>query len=172
MRDKYHRLMREHRLDALLTPVGPTPAPLIGTAKYWRYTSIFNILDWPAAVFPTGRRVSAADPEMEPFKLGTRTRRPCTRSVSGGWRATAHTALSRRRVQSWTDSRRDVLTSQNRLMRLQTPRLRSRSRCSRGSTRSGRCKHARAADGIVMHMMPHAAVTSYTNGWYRSHTAL
>ncbi|CAF1200860.1 unnamed protein product [Rotaria sp. Silwood1] len=39
-------------IDCLLTPVGPSAAPQHGTAKWWGYTSTWNLLDYPAAVFP------------------------------------------------------------------------------------------------------------------------
>jgi amidase len=39
-------------IDCLLTPVGPTVAPQHGTAKWWGYTSVWNLLDYPAVVFP------------------------------------------------------------------------------------------------------------------------
>ncbi|CAF2122422.1 unnamed protein product [Rotaria magnacalcarata] len=39
-------------IDCLLTPVGPSAAPQHGTAKWWGYTSVWNLLDYPAAVFP------------------------------------------------------------------------------------------------------------------------
>jgi amidase len=39
-------------VDAVLCPVGPSVAPKHGTAKYWGYTSQWNLLDYPAAVFP------------------------------------------------------------------------------------------------------------------------
>ncbi|CAF1313508.1 unnamed protein product [Rotaria sordida] len=39
-------------IDCLLAPVGPSAAPLHGTAKWWGYTSIWNLLDYPAAIFP------------------------------------------------------------------------------------------------------------------------
>ncbi|KAK8196059.1 hypothetical protein M8818_007211 [Zalaria obscura] len=42
--------------------VGPGTAPLIDTAKYWGYTSQWNILDYPALVFPTGL---SADPKID-----------------------------------------------------------------------------------------------------------
>lgn len=49
-------------VDVLLCPVGPGTAPLIDTAKYWGYTSQWNILDYPALVFPTGL---SADPKID-----------------------------------------------------------------------------------------------------------
>ena len=39
-------------IDCLLTPVGPSAAPQHGTGKWWGYTSIWNLLDYPAVVFP------------------------------------------------------------------------------------------------------------------------
>lgn len=44
---------------------------MIGTTKYWSYTSLFNLLDWPGAVFPTGLFVDPkldveADEKVEP----------------------------------------------------------------------------------------------------------
>jgi len=41
--------------------VGPTPAPKLGTAKYWNYTSFWNLVNYPAAVFPTGLFVESED---------------------------------------------------------------------------------------------------------------
>ncbi|KAJ7123877.1 amidase signature domain-containing protein [Mycena crocata] len=41
-------------VDVVLCPVGPGPAPVLGTSKYWGYTSVWNFVDYPAAVFPTG----------------------------------------------------------------------------------------------------------------------
>ncbi|KAH7117155.1 amidase signature domain-containing protein [Dendryphion nanum] len=39
-------------VDVLLCPVGPGVAPAHNTAKYWSYTSQWNLLDYPGAVFP------------------------------------------------------------------------------------------------------------------------
>ncbi|MCJ1389035.1 hypothetical protein MMC18_001889 [Xylographa bjoerkii] len=39
-------------VDVILCPVGPGPAPLLNTSKYWGYTSQWNLLDYPALVFP------------------------------------------------------------------------------------------------------------------------
>ncbi|TRM66855.1 amidase signature domain-containing protein [Schizophyllum amplum] len=49
-------------VDFVLCPVGPGPAPAHHTAKYWGYTSSWNFLDYPAAVFPTGLK---ADPQVD-----------------------------------------------------------------------------------------------------------
>ena len=45
-------------IDCLLAPVGPSAAPRHNTGKWWGYTSIWNLLDYPAVVFP----VTTVDP--------------------------------------------------------------------------------------------------------------
>jgi amidase len=42
-------------VDAIICPVGPGVAPRHNTAKYWCYTSQWNLLDYPALVFPVTR---------------------------------------------------------------------------------------------------------------------
>ena len=39
-------------VDAIMCPVGPGVAPRHNTAKYWSYTSQWNLLDYPAISFP------------------------------------------------------------------------------------------------------------------------
>jgi len=39
-------------VDVILCPAGPGPAPPLDTSKYWGYTSQWNLLDYPALVFP------------------------------------------------------------------------------------------------------------------------
>ncbi|KAF2114742.1 amidase signature domain-containing protein [Lophiotrema nucula] len=39
-------------VDAVLCPVGPGVAPKHNTAKYWNYTSQWNLLDYPGVAFP------------------------------------------------------------------------------------------------------------------------
>lgn len=45
----------EGTVDVILCPVGPGVAPKHNTAKYWGYTSQWNLLDYPALVFPVGK---------------------------------------------------------------------------------------------------------------------
>ncbi|PWN52913.1 amidase signature enzyme [Violaceomyces palustris] len=40
--------------DVLLCPVMAGPPPRPGKIKYWGYTSVFNLVDYPGVVFPTG----------------------------------------------------------------------------------------------------------------------
>jgi amidase len=41
-------------VDVILCPVGPGAAPPLDHARYWGYTSQWNLLDYPALVFPVG----------------------------------------------------------------------------------------------------------------------
>lgn len=51
----------DNMMDAILCPVGPGAAPVLGTAKWWGYTSQWNVLDYPAIVFP----VTKCDAELD-----------------------------------------------------------------------------------------------------------
>lgn len=52
---KNERGEAEGIVDVILCPVGPGVAPKHDTAKYWGYTSQWNLLDYPALVFPVGQ---------------------------------------------------------------------------------------------------------------------
>jgi amidase len=58
-------------VDVLISAVQPGVATAHGTAKYWTYTSLWNLLDYPALVFPTGlvvdKQLDKMDPNMEFF---------------------------------------------------------------------------------------------------------
>ncbi|BEJ08344.1 hypothetical protein CcaverHIS641_0504290 [Cutaneotrichosporon cavernicola] len=64
-RDRYRKAVAAHwqkaGIDCLISPVGPTPAPQPFTAKYWNYTSYWNLANYPAGVFPTGLFVDKND---------------------------------------------------------------------------------------------------------------
>jgi amidase len=51
-RKEYALHWNKYGIDALLCPVGPGVAPKHDTAKYWNYTSQWNLLDYPGVVFP------------------------------------------------------------------------------------------------------------------------
>ncbi|KAH7074521.1 amidase signature domain-containing protein [Paraphoma chrysanthemicola] len=51
-RKEYALHWNKYGVDALLCPVGPSVAPKHNTAKYWSYTSQWNLLDYPGVVFP------------------------------------------------------------------------------------------------------------------------
>jgi amidase len=42
-------------MDALICPVAPGVANQHGTAKYWSYSAVWNLLDYPALAFPDGK---------------------------------------------------------------------------------------------------------------------
>ncbi|KAJ7631586.1 amidase signature domain-containing protein [Mycena polygramma] len=60
LRAEYLQHFNSQNVDVVLCPVGPGPAPLLGTSKYWGYTNVWNFVDYPAAVFPTGLHVDPA----------------------------------------------------------------------------------------------------------------
>ncbi|KAI7549679.1 fatty-acid amide hydrolase [Hortaea werneckii] len=55
-RRAHHQLMKERGVDVILCPAYPGAGALQGTPKYWNYTAIWNILDQPAVVMPSGLR--------------------------------------------------------------------------------------------------------------------
>lgn len=55
-----------HPVDAILCPVGPGAAPPHGYAKYWSYSSQWNMLEYPAVVFP----VTQVDPTLDQKEVG------------------------------------------------------------------------------------------------------
>lgn len=56
-------------VDVILCPPTPGPAPRLETSKYWNYTSLFNLLDYPGAVFPTGLTVDDSDMPDPAYKF-------------------------------------------------------------------------------------------------------
>lgn len=54
--------MRERGVDFILCPTYVGAAAELATAQYWSYTAIWNILDQPAVIFPTGLK---ADPAVD-----------------------------------------------------------------------------------------------------------
>ncbi|KAG8221274.1 amidase signature domain-containing protein [Butyriboletus roseoflavus] len=59
-RRAYLQYWREQNIDVLLSPTYPGVACRHDTARYWGYTAMWNLLDWPGAVFPTGLVVDPA----------------------------------------------------------------------------------------------------------------
>jgi amidase len=53
-RAAYHALMKARGVDFILSPTYVGVASELKTSQYWNYTGIWNILDQPCAVFPTG----------------------------------------------------------------------------------------------------------------------
>jgi amidase len=55
-------------VDVLLCPVGPGCAPPLDCARYWGYTAQWNLLDYPALVFPTGLQCGPEDLREEGYQ--------------------------------------------------------------------------------------------------------
>lgn len=53
-RAEYAEYWESQGIDVLLCPPMPGPAAKRLTSRYWMYTAMFNLLDYPGAVFPTG----------------------------------------------------------------------------------------------------------------------
>ncbi|KAK1959772.1 amidase [Colletotrichum sublineola] len=60
LREEYHHIMKERNVDFILCPAYVGVAAKCGTAQYWHYTTIWNILDQPSITFPTGLHVDPA----------------------------------------------------------------------------------------------------------------
>ncbi|KAF2814774.1 amidase [Mytilinidion resinicola] len=65
---KYAKLWGD--VDVILCPAGPGAAPPLDCARYWGYTSQWNLLDYPALVFP----VTKVDPEVDLIEEGYQPR--------------------------------------------------------------------------------------------------
>ena len=48
-------------VDVILCPTGPGCAPPLDCSRYWGYTTQWNLLDYPALVFPTGLQCGPED---------------------------------------------------------------------------------------------------------------
>ncbi|KAL4869235.1 hypothetical protein BDV12DRAFT_168140 [Aspergillus spectabilis] len=60
IRAQYHALMQERGVDVILSPAYVGVAPEHETGTYIGYTSVWNVLDYPALVVPTGLKVDQA----------------------------------------------------------------------------------------------------------------
>ncbi|KAI1463022.1 amidase [Daldinia caldariorum] len=59
-RTAYAKLLNENPVDVILSPAGPSVASKHGTSRYWGYTSQWNLLDYPAIIFPAADAVGDA----------------------------------------------------------------------------------------------------------------
>ncbi|KAI1123426.1 amidase signature domain-containing protein [Nemania abortiva] len=64
-RTSYASLWNERDVDVILCPAGPGVAPKLETARYWGYTSQWNLLNYPAIVFPVGAKVGSTGSTQE-----------------------------------------------------------------------------------------------------------
>ncbi|OQE39199.1 hypothetical protein PENCOP_c007G07661 [Penicillium coprophilum] len=63
-RDEYHALLNHRGVDFILSPTYPAAAAVMGESQYWNYTAIWNLVDLPSVVFPSGIIV---DPKLDAF---------------------------------------------------------------------------------------------------------
>ncbi|ORX96559.1 amidase signature domain-containing protein [Clohesyomyces aquaticus] len=64
-RKEYASHWNKTGVDVVLCPVGPGVAPKHDTAKYWGYTSLWNLLDYPGCVFPVSKVDKEVDVKVE-----------------------------------------------------------------------------------------------------------
>ncbi|TKW57723.1 putative amidase [Colletotrichum tanaceti] len=72
-RREYHALMKRLGVDLILCPAYVGAGVLQGGAEYWNYTAIWNVLDQPAAILPSGLRV---DKSVDRLDEGYEPRNP------------------------------------------------------------------------------------------------
>lgn len=53
-KDEYHVLIKQRGVDFILSPTYSGVAAVTGESQYWNYTAIWNLVDLPSAVFPSG----------------------------------------------------------------------------------------------------------------------
>lgn len=56
---EYHALLKRRGVDFILSPTYCGVAAVMGESQYWNYTAIWNIVDLPSAVFPSGLSVDS-----------------------------------------------------------------------------------------------------------------
>ena len=75
-------------VDAILAPVAPTLAPPHDTTRWWGYTSYWNLMDFPAVVFPMGRLKAQGYTAMDiskDFVVESNPRNKIEESISKQW---------------------------------------------------------------------------------------
>jgi len=65
--DEYHAIMKRRGVDFIISPPYPGVAAVLGESHYWNYTAIWNLVDLPSVVFPSGLMV---DLELDVFEDG------------------------------------------------------------------------------------------------------
>ncbi|KAJ5096176.1 hypothetical protein NUU61_005532 [Penicillium alfredii] len=82
-RDEYNALLKRRGVDFILSPTHPAAAAVLGESQYWNYTAIWNVLDLPAAVFPSGLSV---DPVLDALLAQDRRYQPRNEADEREWR--------------------------------------------------------------------------------------
>ncbi|KAJ5778297.1 hypothetical protein N7520_001543 [Penicillium odoratum] len=58
-RDEYNAVLKSRGVDFIISPAYPGVAAVYGESHYWNYTAIWNVLDLPSVVFPSGIAVDS-----------------------------------------------------------------------------------------------------------------
>lgn len=82
-RDEYHALLNSRGVDFIISPTYPAAAAVMGESHYWNYTAIWNVLDLPSAVFPSGLTV---DPKLDALSERDRMYKPRNEVDEREWR--------------------------------------------------------------------------------------
>ncbi|KAJ5895312.1 hypothetical protein N7495_007003 [Penicillium taxi] len=82
-RDDYHAVLKNRAVDFIISPAYPGVAAVMGESQYWNYTAIWNVLDLPAVVFPSGLTV---DPELDALTEQDRDYKPRNEVDEREWR--------------------------------------------------------------------------------------
>ena len=69
-RREYASLWNEREIDIIICPAGPGVAPKHNTARYWGYTALWNLLDYPALVMPVTQVDKDVDLVDKTYKPG------------------------------------------------------------------------------------------------------
>ncbi|RFU32339.1 hypothetical protein B7463_g3973, partial [Scytalidium lignicola] len=72
-RREYNDYWNAANIDVVLAPVNPSVAPKLGTSRSWAYTSIWNLLDYPAIAFPASRMLGGYGEDLSKQAYEPRT---------------------------------------------------------------------------------------------------
>lgn len=82
-RDDYNALIKSRGVDFILSPTYPGVAAVYGESHYWNYTAIWNVLDLPSAVFPSGLIV---DPQLDALSEKDKAYQPRNETDKREWK--------------------------------------------------------------------------------------
>jgi len=72
-------------VDVILCPGGPTLATRENKSRHWGYTSMWNVLDWPAVTFPVDRGFEGENVEWPPREARSETEKHVFEEWNKDW---------------------------------------------------------------------------------------
>lgn len=81
-RDEYNAVMKARGVDFIISPSYPGVAAVYGESHYWNYTAIWNVLDLPSVVFPSGLTV---DPKLDALTEQDKKYKPRNETEEREW---------------------------------------------------------------------------------------